>query len=498
MASAIVCTRDAVTILKGIVQTNEIKQTQLELTDPIKRATDGCPLSMTDTGFAERFSFYHKDKAIFQSDAGVWLVWDGKRWNPDPKLIFMRDLGMKTAKTILEEIRALPEHMKDAKKSCWQFYVKSEGRDRINAGITLAASLGMAKPLDVFDRDHYALNCANGTVDLKTGDLMPHKKEDFITKLSPVEYDENARDEMFSQFIKSTTNGDNDLEQYLQRACGYSLTGLNHEKCLFIVYSEQTDTGKSSFVEGILAVAGDYGLSLDIETLLSGQHGHNTARYDLAKLQGVRVACVAESAAGREFSGEIIKRLTGGDKMRAREIHQSSVQFDQTHKLWICTNYAPAPTDGGDEATWNRLRRVPFNHQIPVEQRNPMIKRALADPSSQTCRALLTWAIQGVAMWLSSQRLGTCKAVEDSTAEYKSESDPLADFFADCCETNPLNQVTSQELYDAYTKWCADQKNKYVFSRQRIGRCLKLHGFRSAQNGLGKMVWHGLSLRLPL
>lgn len=464
--------------------------------DPIKKASSGTPLSMTDTGFAERFAFYHRDKAVFQSDAGVWLVWDGKRWKPDPQFVLLRELGMKTAREILKEIHALPEHMTDAEKELFKFCQKCEARDRINAGITLAASLGMAKPLSLFDSDNYAFNCANGTVDLRTGELREHKKTDYITKISPVEYDENARDEMFTQFIKSTTNGDADLESYLQRATGYSLTGFSHEKCMFIVYSEKTDTGKSSFVEGVQAIAGDYGLSLDIETLLDGQHGHNSARYDLAKLQGVRVACVAESAAGREFSGEVIKRLTGGDKIRAREIHQSSVQFDPTHKLWICTNYAPSPSDGGDEATWNRLKRVPFNHQIPVDQRNPLIKTALANPNSQTCRALLAWAVQGVSMWIANSRLGSCKAVEESTAEYRSESDPLADFMADCCEVGEHNRISSQELYVSYMDWCKDQQNRYPFSRQRLGRCLRLKGFKPMQDANGRSVWHGISNRL--
>ena len=463
--------------------------------DPIALAAKGTPLARTDIGFAERFAFQHKDKALYQPDAKIWYVWDGKRWRPDESLVLMRELGIRTARSIMQEVFAMPTDANNHdKENHFKFALRSEAREKINAGICLAASLGMSQPLEILDANPMLFNCKNGTVDLRTGELRSHNIADFITKISPVEFSPALVDPIFERFVVHITGEDPELASYLQRAAGYSLTGLTSEKCMMIVYSEKTDTGKSSFVEGLLAVAGDYGISLDIETFLDQKNGHNAARYDLAKLRGVRVAASSENNPGREFSDDVIKRLTGGDTVRAREIHQSSIQFAPTHKLWLCTNYSPAPTDGGDAATWNRLRRVPFNNQIPLDQRDPAVKRALENPHSDACKAFLSWAVAGVVSWNKSS-LGSCAAVDASTSEYKTESQPLGDFIEDCCNIGPENTVNSAAIYDAYLSWCKAQSNKFTFSRQRVGRQLSLQGFEKCRTSSGAKAWKGLSLK---
>jgi putative DNA primase/helicase len=465
--------------------------------NPLDLAAQGRPLAKTDVGFAERVAYHHSDKAIFQSDAQVWLVWDGKRWRPDNGMVVMRRLVAETARTIMAECAKLPASLGNHERTDYfKFALRCEARDRINAAIELGASFGMSKPLSAFDHDPMTLNVANGTLDLRTGQLRPHRREDYLTKLSPVAFDPDVYDEIFARFIHHATSGDAELEAYLQRAAGYTLTGNIGEKCLFLVFSEKTDTGKTTHVSGMQTTMGDYALTLDFETLLENEKG-NGPRYDLAKLRGARLAVASETKAGRRFSAELIKRLTGGDPIRAREIRESSVEFLPTHKLWLCTNHAPNLEDGGDEATWNRLRRVPFNNQIPRDQRDPRIKAALENPESPTARAFLAWSVAGCTAW-QRDRLGTCLAVESSTAAYKEETDPLRDFVEDRCQIIKETTTPAKDLRAAYESWCEDNGVRYPLNPNRFAVCLQKHGALPHKGTGGARVWRGISLVAPV
>jgi putative DNA primase/helicase len=461
--------------------------------DPFELAAEGHPLARTDAGLAERFAFYFKKEAVFQNDTGVWFIWDSKRYRPDPHLVEMRGLMLKTARYTREECSVLPSSVPDdAQSRHFKFALLCEKKERIEAAIKLAASMGMAQPLVAFDRNPWLFNVANGTLDLQTGKLRPHLPEDLLTRLSPIHFLSELHDDIFYHFIQHVTGSDGDLAGYLQRAAGYTLTGHISEKCLFIIFSQLTDTGKSTFVEGMLAAMGDYGLTLDFEVFLETEHKGVNPRYDLAKLRGVRLAVAAETKHGRRFSAETIKRLTGGDTIRAREIRESSVEFRPTHKLWLCTNHAPALEDGGDEATWNRLRRVPFNNQIPREQRDPRIKAALENPESQTCAALLAWMVTGCLAWQRSG-LGAAQAVKDSTAKYREETDPLAEFIEDRCVLSSNAECSTRALHKEYEEWCKEN-GEYPLGKRRFAECLRRYNCQSGKTTGGQRVWRGIGL----
>ncbi|MFA5107874.1 MAG: phage/plasmid primase, P4 family [Patescibacteria group bacterium] len=462
--------------------------------DPLDAAKEGQPLARTDTGLAERFAFYHGAEVAYQTESGAWFVWDGKRWARDPGLVEIRRRLAETARKIKDECSALPESMgAQARMDYFRFALSCEQISRMDAAARLAPSLGLARSLTMFDADPMRFCVKNGTIDLRTGTLHPHKREEFITRFSPVAFIPDATDPIFRQFIDHATTGDAELELYLQRAAGYTLSGHIHEKCLFIVYCTATDTGKTCFVTGLLTVLGEYGMTIGFDSLLEPDHG-GQPNYDLAKLCGARLAVASETKPGRRFAAELIKQLTGGDTLRAREIRQSSVEFRPTHKLWLSTNHAPMLSDGGDAATWNRLRRVPFNNQIPRVDRDPRILAALSDPNSPAARAFLAWAVAGAVLW-SEQGLGTCSAVEQSTAEYQSETDPLLDFIEDCCELHRDFCTISADLRRVYEDWSSKNGQRYPLSRQRFAAVLLKHGCKEHRGHGGVRSWLGIGIK---
>ncbi|MFH1476125.1 MAG: phage/plasmid primase, P4 family [Verrucomicrobiota bacterium] len=461
--------------------------------NPLDLAREGHPLARTDTGLSERFAFYHGAEVAYQTESALWFVWDGKRWARDPGLVEIRRRLAETARKIKDESLVLPESM--GTQPCidyFRFAFSCEQVRRMDAAARLSPSLGLARPLAMFDADPMQFCVKNGTVDLRTGKLLPHKSEDLITRISSVDFIPDATDPTFRRFIEHVTGGDIELESYLQRAAGYTLTGNIHEKCLFIIYSEATDTGKTCFITALLTALGEYGMTIGFDALLEPDRG-GQANYDIAKLCGTRLAIASETKPGRRFAAELIKQLTGGDTLRAREIRQSSIEFRPSHKLWLCTNHAPMLSDGGDEATWNRLRRVPFNNQIPRIERDPKILAALATPDNPVARAFLVWAVEGAVLWYE-QGLGTCSAVDESTAAYQSETDPLQDFIDDCCELDRDSSTTAADLRQAYEKWAVKNGQKYTLSRHRFAAVLRKHECQEHKGTGGTRSWRGIGL----
>ncbi|MDO9541425.1 MAG: phage/plasmid primase, P4 family [Kiritimatiellia bacterium] len=479
--------------MPSVIQPDNVSRLGTER-DPLDAAKEGQPLARTDTGLAERFAFYHAAEVAYQTESGAWKVWDGKRWAHDSGLVEIRRRLAETARKIKDECSALPESMgAQSRMDYFRYALSCEQIGRMDAAARLAPSLGLARSLAMFDADPMQFCVKNGTIDLRTGTLHPHKREEFITRVSPVAFIPDATDPTFRQFINHATTGDAELESYLQRAAGYTLSGHIHEKCLFIVYCTATDTGKTCFVTGLLTVLGEYGMTIGFDSILEPDHG-GQPNYDLAKLCGARLAVASETKPGRKFAAELIKQLTGGDTLRAREIRQSSVEFRPTHKLWLSTNHAPMLSDGGDEATWNRLRRVPFNNQIPRADRDPRILAALSDPNSPAARAFLAWAVAGAVLW-SEQGLGTCAAVEESTTAYQSETDPLLDFIEDSCELHRDFCTKSADLRRVYEDWSSKNGQRYPLSRQRFAAVLLKHGCKEHRGHGGVRSWLGIGIK---
>src|SRR2546425_1193726 len=115
----------------------------------------------------------------------------------------------------------------------------------------------LAKPPSAFDRDPWLLNVQTGTVDLRSGELHPHRREDLLTKLAPVVHDPVARCPRWERFLLEIMDGDETLVRYLQRVVGYTLSGDIRHHAFFLLYGTGAN-GKSTFLETLRALLGDY------------------------------------------------------------------------------------------------------------------------------------------------------------------------------------------------------------------------------------------------
>lgn len=422
---------------------------------------------LTDLGNAERFKAQHCDRVLYDPSAG-WRVWDGQRWALDtsgevPRLVHA------TVRSIFAE--AAEASNPDEAQRIGQWAVKSQSRDRLAAIPAVAQSLMTVDPRKL-DADPWALNFLNGTLDLKTGTLRPHQREDFITRLAPVEYDPAATHPIFEKVIHQSMP-DEELRRYAQKIFGITAIGEQVDDLFILVYGPG-GTSKTTMVEPFKKALGDYAVTVEPESLMAtGRGGCGAARPDIARLCGVRYAISTEVEDGSKLAVGLIKRLSGGDTITARRLYREEFEFIPRFTLWIVSNHRPK-ADSADDGLWRRVKVIPFDQVIPEDQRDPRIKQAMM---AECLPAFLRWAVDGVRLYLE-EGLKTPDAVKAATREYQESMDPLTDFIETCCIITSKERIESAELRKAYLQFCEDEGCRYPLSPKQFGERLRSMGFR--------------------
>ncbi len=319
-----------------------------------------------------------------------------------------------------------------------------------------------------FDRDDLLLNVENGTLDLQSLTLREHRREDRITKLAPVRLEPAATCTHWLAFLERIYGGDRELIEFVQRAAGYSLTGETGEQVLFLLHGSGAN-GKSTLLETLLAMLGDYARPTEFRTLLSRENSE-AVRNDLAALCGLRMVTAVEVGRGKRLDEATVKQLTGGDTITARKLYQEFFDFRPRHKLWLAANVKPE-IRGTDEAIWRRVLLIPHEVTIPPDERD----RGLPSKLRDELPGILNWAIEGLRAWRANG-LAPPERVRAATAEYREEMDILGDFIAAKCVLDAKAYAPTGALYTDYESWCRDNGEDAV-KKRTFSILLKERGF---------------------
>lgn len=423
---------------------------------------------------AYRLARGYADRLLHVKGLG-WHVWDGRRWAED-------DLGGAddAVRSILRD--ALAESLGDLELR--KDVRRCESANGISGVLEIASTMPtFAATIAQLDSDPYLLNCANGTFNLQTGALLPHNPADRITKVTNASYRPGQCGQLWEGFLDRVLP-DEDVRGFLQRYVGMALCGKVLEHRLAIL----TGTGRNGkgVTYGALAHAlGDYAGSAEPDLLLHRDNAHPTGQMDL---RGMRWVVVSESDKGRNLAEATVKRLTGGDKIKARRMRQDFVEFDPSHTVALITNHLPK-VSGDDPALWARLRVVPFGVVVPEEEQDPRLGEKLESEAD----AILTWAVDGWAAYRDGGGLAEPEAVREATSAYKADSDAVGRFLADCTIKNPHMQVAVGDLFDAWSAWAADDGAEPM-GKKAFGEAMNKRGYSVARTSGGRHVRKGLGL----
>jgi putative DNA primase/helicase len=426
------------------------------------------PATLTDAGNAQRFAIQHGGHVRYCYAQRSWFVFTGTHWRRDPGDTVAR-LAKETARNIYLEAAQIASE--DRRKATGQWAAKSEDERRLRAMLTLAQSEpGIPVLADELDADGWLLNCANGTLDLKTGTLQPHRRDDLITRLVPVAYEPAAACPTWLRFLARIFEGRPALIPFLQRAIGYALTGDTSEQCFFLFHGAGSN-GKTTFIETTAALLDAYAQRLAIETLLARRPGDAVAMNDLFTIMGARFVSAVEPDMGRRLAEAVVKQLTGGDTIKAKKLYTDLLSYRPTFKLFLSTNHKPT-IRGTDHAIWRRIKLVPFDVVIPDAEQD----RTLPEQLRQEQAGILAWAVQGCLAW-QRDGLGTPDEVRAATTRYRAEMDTLGEFLAECYVQEKAAWVSAAALYTTYLDW-TKQAGELAISKQALGSRLADRGLQ--------------------
>ena len=435
--------------------------------------------SHTDLGNAQRLITAEGNNIRYCYKNKSWFIWDDRMWSKDESGEIHR-VARRTVKAMLHEAADLDD---DRCKILVTHEQRSESEGRLNAMVSLARSeKGVCVRLVDFDADPMLFNCLNATIDLNTAKPREHCRADLISKIAPVEYEPNAECPTWRNFLDTVTQDDAELAEYLQRCVGYSLTGQTREHALFLLYGTGAN-GKSTFLEALRHVFGDYSQTADFGSFLfsNGQ----SVRNDLAKLNGARFVTANESDSGKRLDETVVKQMTGGDTVTARFLYGEHFEFTPQFKLWLGTNHKPT-IRGQDEGVWRRIRLIPFTVSIPRHKQDHTLK----DKLKLEAPGILNWALEGLAQW-QANGLQEPAVVKDATKEYRADQDVIGHFLEARCTKEAGLESPARELYQTYKQW-AEQTGEWVMNERVFSNVLSERGFKKVRQCAG-VVWKGIA-----
>jgi len=437
--------------------------------------------NLTDLGNSERLVANTKDDMRYCPAWRSWLHWDGRHWATDDSTAIME-----RAKSVIAYMQVEAQGANNEEYMKWA--QRSEDYHHITAMIKLCSqTTGVTVSPEDFDTNPMLLNCINGVVDLESGQLLPHDRAYMMTRLVPVVYRRTAEAPRWRQFMHEIMSGNGDLVYFLQKALGYSLTGSTREQCMFILYGKGAN-GKSTFIEAIRSVLGDYSRAAD--PMVFTTRRQDSIRTDLIRLRGSRFVSAVElnQDARVVLDAALVKQMSGNDTLSARMLFSNTFyEFVPSWKVWLSTNPLPH-IPGTDQGIWRRIRLIRFAASFEGDDADKKIDEKLA----QEKEGILAWLVEGCMRW-QREGLEPPASVQREVNAYREELDPLAGFIRDKCLVHDEAIIPSTELYEAYTGWCQEARERPM-GKHLFGQSLKLRPGIEQERTNTQRFWTGICL----
>ena len=444
-------------------------------------APGGAADYMTDSGNAERWVRMHGADFRYMADDATWLHYTGSHWarGADAE-------ALHTTKTVARSWRIDMAAEADAARrvELRRHAERSEAAARRSAMLTLAASeTGIAVKAAELDRDPWSINCRNGSVNLRTGKLEPHRREDLCTRRIELDFDENALCPTFDTFLAEVLP-DADTRAYVMRLFGYALSGIVSEHVFPVLWGATGRNGKGTLIEAVFAATGPYSTSLPNDVIIESRNDPHPNMF--AQLLGVRLGVAAELRPSDKLNEGMLKKLTGGDQIRARFMGGEFFSFAPSQKMFLQTNYRPR-VRGGDPALWARMRVIPFGVSFVGREDLTLKARIHAE-----LPGILARLVRSCLEW---QRLGLIapREVVEATAEYREESDRVGQFLDERTVAAPMGRIPAAVLWRAFRSWCED-RGESPGAQNTFGSEVKARGIATMRVS-GERRYQGLQLR---
>jgi putative DNA primase/helicase len=429
---------------------------------PPPRATPAPQLTEQDV--MRQFVDAHKDDLRYNHDTGAWLIWHNNRWREDRK------------GKVLEMILGLCRGLSNTAT-----VQKVRFASNVETGARVMQEVATVN--ENWDNDPWMIGTPGGTVDLQAGTLRLGLPDDMISKVTACAPSERQDCPRWLDFLDQALEGKAENIQFLQRACGYSLTGLTSEEALFYL-AGKSGSGKGTATTTIKAILRDYGASVPM-TMFTDT-GWRALEYYRAKLPGKRFVLASEPEKGATWSDAFVNEITGSDHLSARQPRGRVFDFVPSHKLWINGEQVPELKSVASGLR-RRLRIIPFNH--PPATPDPNLKSALRNEFP----AILRWMIDGCLDWFENG-LNPPPDIVAAGDEYFRNQDTIARWIEERCDLNPNGNVKPGLALLSFNDW-ANKYGEKKLNNNTFHEATKHRFERKTVNGTNYM--RGLTLLDP-
>jgi putative DNA primase/helicase len=472
------------------------------------------------------------DGQLISSAGGRFYAWTGKHWKSDDgearrfscglSEIVRREskLARKKADRAFatlnpESLKAAAEHPRknalagtEDGKIAMQFEAAAEALEKWSTACESKkvqdSALGLLRdliklPESELDKDPYLLNCENGVIDLRTGQIREHQSRDYLTKICPVDYDPAATAPRFEVFVSEIMRGDSTLVKFVQRWFGYCATGDVREQC-FVVHIGAGANGKGTLLNAVQGLLGEYATTAPLGLLTSPEKAHGT---ETAELFGRRLVTAHEPDENASLREGFVKTATGGDTLSARWLYKNPFTFAPTHKLQLLTNHKPQ-IKGTDFGIWRRVLLLPYAlrfgsaEDVADGRADRLRDDSLASALFEERKGIFRWLVQGAVEWYA-QGLKPPDAVRVAVADYQREQDRVGEFVTECCQIEREGWTPVVGMYSTYQQWAKDAgyvamgRNRFLGELERVVPFFKRGDDRNQGTGKDRRSVRGVT-----
>ena len=434
-----------------IIEQEEKRKPEESILDKLIRLDAKRQFQANDKSRGRLFSAIFGGEFRFNPLMNDYMWYDGKKWVKDTGSIKAREAAQRLSD---ELVKYAVNVVEDDEGRTYLKSVSKLSNRSVRETMILDARVNNPISTEELDQNDYLLNVQNGTLDV-SGDVpvfREHKPDDLLSKICNVSYNPSAKCPEWERFLSEIMQGDTDKIKYLQKIAGLSLTGNTEQESCFILYGSTTRNGKSTFCETLIHMLGGYALTMKPETLATKQNNDSRSPSgDIARLAGARFVNASEPPKRMLFDTALLKTLLGRDSIVARHLHEREFEFVPKFKLVINTNFLPLVTDDSVFSS-GRINVITFDRHFKPEEQDKKLKSRLQQPEEMS--GILNWCLEGLRMY-KSQGLRQPEAVKDATESYRSDSDKVGNFIAECLTKSGKNSKAG-DVYKKYAEWCND------------------------------------------
>lgn len=425
---------------------------------PMYTANDLVGMSWDGIGVARKWVELHEQTFTYIPADNQWMMWDGTRWIADTRLRHehaaqtMVEAMLTRAKTVEQENPEIGKALvKEARKLTYATSISSIIRNSRSDPRIVADH-------EDFDKDPNLLTVGNGVLNLQTMRLSPHDPGMMLTRKVNADYQPLAPQGRWHRFMQEVLPDEN-VRAYVQRVCGYMLTGSMSERVMVLLYGE-SGTGKTQFLEAISAVMGDFAGVAPASAFQPRQQGYKGPSEDLHKLRGKRFVMQSELDSGSRFNEPLVKSIVGADTQSTRPLYGAPVDWKPEYTVFLATNHLPR-ISSTENAIWNRVKPVHFG-QVFINEHGQAL-----DPSERSLgrrmaaeepEAILNWLLEGLEAY---QRMGLAEPeqIGQWLNQYREDVDTCRQFLTQAPEDGVIvvehdATITVTDLYRRYAEWC--------------------------------------------